>query len=192
MRVVIPYRHANNNDLYYAIRSIQKNYALLDEIIVVGDRPPFDFDGTFIDFRDHRDKEYSIYRKLMQVKGEVLFSNDDIFFMQPVSHIPDYYKGLCGERKPSSPYYNRMYKKCSYSWKDFDCHCPMVIDTDSFTWTWGQPLKTQYGNNHGLIGEFTKDFKVNTIEEIDVSRQFLSINEPLSKYVEPLLKKLFT
>lgn len=191
MRVVIPYRHVNNNDLFYAIKSTEKNYLDLEEIIVVGDKPPFADGYTHIPCKDHRDKEFSIYQKLMKVHGEVLFTNDDIFFMNPVQHIPNYHKGLCSERKPSSPYYNRMYKKCPPHWLDFDVHCPMIINTDEFDWQWGMPLKSQYANSRGLIGTLTKDFKVNTIEEIDLTRQFLSITDPLSKHVEPLLRRIF-
>lgn len=192
MRVVIPYKATNNNDLYWAVKSIEKNYLDLSEIIIVGDRPPFDFHGQWIDCRDTYDKEFSIYTKLARVPGEVLFTNDDIFFLQPVREIPNYYKGLCGDRVNSGDaYYRRMYRKCPAIWLDFDVHCPMVINTDIFQWMHGRPLKSQYGNSRGLIGTFTKDFKIKTIEELALTRPFLSITTHLSKIVEPVLRKLF-
>lgn len=191
MRVVIPYKRVENNDLYWAIRSIIVNYEPLEKIIIVGDRPSFQGDYEYLPCGEHRDKEYSIYNKLKQVEGEVLFSNDDIFFMNRIHDIPNYYIGLCGEKKNTSPYYRRMYAKCPPHWLDYDTHCPMVMNTDFFPWRTGMPLKSQYGNTMGVHGVLTEDFKVKTIEEIDRSRPFLSIPEPLSRFVEPLLRELF-
>lgn len=194
MRVVIPYKREKNKDLFYAVKSIEKNYELLDEIIIVGDDPPFKFDGRVIYCRDGNDKEANIFNKLKCVPGEVLFTNDDIFFMQKVRDVPNYYKGLCGDRNNESPYYKLMYQRCPPEWLDFDVHCPMIINTDVFQWLGRMPMKSQYGNNHTDIKQavFTQDFKVKTIEEIDQSRQFLSISERLSRHVEPLLRDMFT
>lgn len=191
MRVVIPYKREPNNDLLYAILSIQKNYEPLQEIIVVGDQPAFKFDGTVIHCHDQRDKEYSIFNKLKRVPGEVLFTNDDIFFLNKVNEVPNYYRGLCSDRKADSPYYRRMYAKCPAGWLDYDVHCPMVINTDNFKWGGAMPMKSQYGNTAGVTGTLTTDFKAKTLEEIDLSRQFLSITNQLSRFVEPLLRKLF-
>lgn len=193
MRVVIPYRHVNNKDLFFAIQSIKKNYLPLEEIIIVGDRPDFTDGYQYIPAKDKQDKEFSIYSKLKRVKGEVLFTNDDIFFMNPMSDIPNYYKGLCGDRtKAEAPYYRRMYARCPPSWLDYDVHCPMVINTDNFEWKHGMPLKSQYGNTAGLVGTLTRDFKVKTLQEIDKTRPFLSITDQISRYVAPLLQELFT
>lgn len=191
MRVVIPYKRTKNNDLFWAIQSIQKNYLDLSEIIVVGDKPVWDGGYTFIPCKDHLDKEFSIYNKLSKVPGEVLFTNDDIFFLNPIREIPNYYKGICGDRiSKGSSYYRRMYKRCNPQWLDFDVHCPMIINTDTFQWRHGMPLKSQYGNTHDLKGTFTRDFKVKTLEEIDLTRAFLSITDPLSRLVEPILRKV--
>ena len=192
MRVVIPYKRDRNKDLLYAVRSIEKNYELLTGIIIVGDEPDFKFDGEFIKAKDQQDKEFSIFSKLKLVPGEVLFTNDDIFFLNKVSEIPNYYKGLCSDRvKNEAPYYKRMYRNCPVGWLDFDVHCPMVIDTDRFEWFGRMPMKSQYGNSMRLPGTFTEDFKVKTLEEIDLTRDFLSITSHLSRFVEPLLIKLF-
>lgn len=194
MRVVIPYKREPNNDLLYAIKSIEKNYRPLQEIIIVGDQPEFKFDGQVIHCHDGYDKESNIFKKLKCVPGEVLFTNDDIFFLQPVNDIPNYYRGLCSERTGEGPYYRRMYDNCPPGWLDFDVHCPMVINTDVFEWLGRMPMKSQYGNTHTDIQQavLTKDFKIKTLEEFDGSRQFLSISHQLSRYVEPLLRDLFT
>lgn len=194
MRVVIPYKREKNKDLFYAVKSIEKNYLPLQEIIIVGDDPPFPFHGQVIHCHDGYDKESNIFKKLKRVPGEVLFTNDDIFFMQPVSDIPNYYRGYCKDRTRDAPYYKRMYSKCPPDWLDFDVHCPMVINTDVFEWLGGMPMKSQYGNTHTDITKavLVADFKVKTIEEIDRSRPFLSISNNLGKYIEPMLRDMFT
>lgn len=172
MRVVIPYKRVANNDLFWAIKSIEQNYEQLEHIIVVGDRPSFEFNGEFIPCGEHKDKEYSIFNKLKQVHGQVLFTNDDIFFLNRINDVPNYYLGLCGEKGHNAPYYKNLYSRCPPHWLDFDAHCPMVIDTDIFEWKAGMPLKSQYGNTHHLTGVLTKDFKVKTLEEVDLTRPF--------------------
>lgn len=194
VRVVIPYRREPNNDLLYAIKSIEKNYELLQDIIIVGDDPPFKFDGWVIHCHDGHDKESNIFKKLKRVPGEVLFTNDDIFFMQPVREVPNFYRGLCSDRNNESPYYRNMYNRCPPGWLDFDVHCPMVINTDIFKWVGQMPMKSQYGNTCTDIQQavLVKDFKIKTLEEFDRARQFLSISNQLSRYVEPILRDIFT
>lgn len=194
MRVVIPYKREKNNDLFWAVKSIEKNYELLDEIIIVGDTPSFKFDGQVIPFKDGHDKESNIFRKLKVVPGEVLFTNDDIFFMQRVRDIPNYFKGFCSERKREAPYYRKMYERCPVGWLDYDVHCPMVINTDVFEWLGQMPMKSQYGNTHTDPGEavFTRDFKIKTLEDFNPDWPFLSISHQLSRYVEPLLRDILT
>lgn len=191
MRVVIPYKRDRNNDLLYAVKSIEKNYVPLTEIIIVGDPPPFKFDGQVIPAKDDSHKEYNIFKKLKMVPGEVLFTNDDIFFINKIMEVPNYYKGLCSDRVKEAPYYKRMYANCPPGWLDFDVHCPMVINTDNFEWLGRMPMKSQYGNQVGLQGTFTQDFKAKTLEEIDLTRDFLSITGPLSRFAEPLLREMF-
>lgn len=191
MRVIIPYKAVLNNDLEYAVASIIKNYRPLEDIIIVGDIPRFKFDGQVIPCKDTGQKEFNIYRKLKMVEGTYLFTNDDIFFLNPVSDVPNYYKGTCAEYQ-GGPYYRKMYAACPKGWLDFDVHCPMVIDSSKLHWLGHMPLKSQYGNSVGLDGTFTPDFKVKILSEVDLSRDFLSITEGLSKGIEPLLKELFT
>jgi hypothetical protein len=188
MRVVIPYRYSSNNDLELAVKSIIRNYKPLQEIIIVGDQPKFKFDGQVILCKDTDKKERNIFNKLKRVPGEVLFTNDDIFFLKEISDVPNYYKGLCSEYSAPGPQYQRMYKNCPAGWLDFDVHCPMVINTDIFRWLGDMPMKSQYGNSVGLVGTFTQDFKARAISEINWDREFLSITEGISKKIEPLLR----
>ncbi len=191
MRVVIPYRWTSNSDLEYAVKSIIQNYEPLQQIIIVGDHPKFRFDGQVIPCKDAYHKERNIYEKLKRVKGEYLFTNDDIFFMRKVSQVPNYYKGVCGDYGRQSPYYKKLYSACPPDWLDFDVHCPMVLDSDQLQWLGDMPLKSQYGNSVGLQGVFTEDFKVRTLNEVNLDRDFMSITEGMSKAAIPLLKRLF-
>ena len=191
MRVVIPYRWTSNSDLEYAVKSIILNYEPLQQIIIVGDTPKFAFDGQVIPCPDPHHKERNIYEKLKRVKGEYLFTNDDIFFLRKINAVPDYYKGYCSEYGRQSPYYKKLYAACPEGWLDFDVHCPMVIDSDRLQWLGDMPLKSQYGNSVGLKGVFTEDFKIRTLQDVNLDRDFMSIHTGISKVITPLLKRLF-
>lgn len=190
MKVVIPYRKAPNHDLFFAVKSIEKFYSELEDIVIVGDKPTFPFNGLHIPAKDSGDKEYSIYNKVKMVPGEILFTNDDIYFLKPMSDIPNYYKGLCSEVKHKDQYYARMYRNCPIGWKDFDVHCPMVINTDKLAWLGQMPLKSQYGNSTNIEGVLIKDFKIRKIEQLDLTREFVSTTDHLSRSMYNILEDI--
>lgn len=163
MKLVIPYRLDPNNgyELRYAIRSMVKHFKPLSGVVLVGDCPKW-FTGEHILCADIEGrKEYSIYNKLKQVKGIVLYGNDDFFALQDFStDLPNYYKGLCSEYRGYDKKYKDLYNACPAGWLDFDCHCPMIIDTDKFNWLAADmPIKSIYGNTNNLPGIRITDVK---------------------------------
>lgn len=189
MVVVIPYKEVGNKDLYYSVKLIEKFYKPLEDIVIIGDKPLW-YKGSYIPCKDEKDKEYSIYKKLKMFRGECLFTNDDIFFLREIENIPNYYKGFCKDAKPTSKYYLNMYQNCPLDWLDFDVHCPMVLNTRRLKWMGQMPLKSQYGNRNNLEGTFTKDFKIRSLEELDLNRDFLSTTNKLSPLIESHLETL--
>lgn len=163
MTAVIPYRHEKDhgNELKYAIRSLVKYFIPLSKIIVVGDAPDW-YNGDYIPFADIPGrKEYSIYSKLMQAQGEVLYTNDDYFALSPFDQsLPYYYDEKCGNKRPTDKTYKDLYRSCLPTWLNFDIHCPMIIDTTKFYWDIDRPIKTYYGNQNNLTGTYLVDCKL--------------------------------
>jgi hypothetical protein len=156
MKAVIPYRYDKDHgeELHFAIRSLVKYFTPLSEIIVVGDCPDW-YTGTHIQCTDtSKRKEYSIYNKLMQVKGKVLYSNDDYYALQPFDEALPYYNGphTCGymAKYSTDKQYKELYRNCPDYWHNFDIHCPMVIDTTIFKWFIDQPIKTAYAHQTSI------------------------------------------
>lgn len=185
MKVVIPYRYDKDhgNELKYAIRSLVKHFKPLSEIVVVGDCPDW-YAGAHIYLPDtDKRKEYSIYSKLIQVKGVVCYSNDDYFALQPFDiDLPNYYRCQCRNVRPADKTYRELYHNCPGEWLDFDVHTPMIIDTTKFNWDIDRPIKTYYANQNKLKGKYLADCKVRgtkTYEEIKydiANRPFFSID----------------
>lgn len=160
MIAVYPYKRDAHDglELRYSIRSLCRFFRPLTDIIVVGDIPWW-YKGKHIPYRDNSHKERNIYNKLNQVQDTVLFMNDDYYFLKPVEHMPFYYKGVVTDRYNAPSYYRDMYKRCPNTWKDFDGHWPMVVDTRQFEWLGDMPIKTQYCNQNYIEGTLCSDLK---------------------------------
>lgn len=163
MKLLIPYRLDINNgyELRYAIRSMVKYFTPLSGVVLIGDKPNW-YIGEHIPYPTEPPKERNIYNKLMQVQGIVLYSNDDFFSLQPFDEtLPNYYKGLCSDYKTHDKNYKDLYRACPAGWLDFDCHCPMIIDTTKFKWlSADMPIKSVYGNMNKLPGTKFVDLKI--------------------------------
>lgn len=162
MNLVIPYKQQGEGvELRYAIRSIAKYFKDLTGCIVVGDKPEW-YTGEHIPFGDEFGrKEFSIYQKLIQVQGTVLYSNDDFFALKPFdSSLPFYYSGKVKSYSGTDKRYRDLYRACLPNWLNFDVHAPMIIDTTKFEWICDRPIKTYYANQNGLPGTEIFDLKI--------------------------------
>jgi len=95
MDIVIPLGKGSlweDNELRYALRSIEKNVTNYEKIVIVGEKPSWLTGVLHIPQDDpHRCKERNIMEKVRtaclspEVSEVFLFSNDDIYFMRPMS-----------------------------------------------------------------------------------------------------------
>lgn len=162
MKVVIPYKQQGEGvELRYAIRSMYLYFKDITGVVVVGDKPDW-YTGEHIPFPDEFGrKEYSIYKKLMQVHGTVLYSNDDFFALKHFdSSLPNYYTGKVKNYGGKDRRYLDLYRACLPNWLNFDGHWPMIIDTTKFEWIVDRPIKTYYGNQNNLPGTELFDLKI--------------------------------
>lgn len=188
MQAIIPYKlRSDTTELRYAIRSLVKYFTPLTNIIIVGNAPDW-YVGDSVKFQDiNRRKEFSIYSKLMAagLREPVLYTNDDFFALKPFDEtLPNYYWGLCGEKRPQNRMYRELYANCPKEWKNFDIHVPMIIDTSRFTnWPIDRPIKTQYANLNKLDGVALPDCKIrgcvsrDAVMEVIKDRPFFSTGD---------------
>lgn len=165
-----------------------KHFKPLSGVVLIGDKPDW-YCGEHIPAADIEGrKEYSIYNKLMQVKGTVLYSNDDMYALKDFStDLPNYYKGLCSEHRTHDKKYKDLYNACPAGWLDFDCHCPMIIDTTKFKWLAADmPIKSVYGNTNNLPATKFTDMKIRGDWPDLTGRDFFSTHDTadLSKLAE--------
>lgn len=188
MILTIPYRSTEDNgrELRFAIRSMVMHFKDLTGVCLIGNKPTW-YTGQHIPYPDTDGrKEHSIYSKLMQAQGTVLYSNDDFFALQPFNHtLPNYYRGLCKEQRPVDKRYKDLYQACPGDWLDFDVHTPMIIDTTRFQWLAADmPIKSVYGNMNNLTGTLLNDQKFkfdagrSEIKNIIKGRPFFSTHDP--------------
>lgn len=164
MKAVIPYKLdlRGGLELRYAIRSLVKYFTPLSAIVLVGQRPSW-YKGDFIPFDDIPGrKEFSIYSKLMQVQGKVLYTNDDYYALKPFDeNLPNYCNGFMWQkRRPVDRTYRDLWACCPQHYVFYDIHTPMVIDTTKFTWAVDMPIKTYYANQNNLQGTYLADCKI--------------------------------
>lgn len=179
MRVFIPLKNGqkDHTELRFAIRSMVKHFKSMTGLIIVGEKPSW-YKGDHIFEKDQIGVvDFNMYRKLMKVKGEtVLYTNDDIFALQPFDeNLPNYACGTCGEKALTtrSGKHRKQYKNCDPEWYHFDIHCPIVIDTNKFNWPEGKlmPIKSAYAGSLGLPATPLLDNKFDYAMTLDEIRE---------------------
>ena len=97
-------------ELRYSLRSIEKYLQDVEEVIIVGDNlPDWINNVTQIILPDIKGKkQLSIRRKILAALNytdEILFMNDDVYFLKPSNDFPYYYHGyLKNYSKPETPF----------------------------------------------------------------------------------------
>lgn len=168
--------------------------------IIAGDCPSW-YKGEFISVQDVPGrKEYSIYRKLRLLSEPVLHLNDDFFALMDFdSSLPNFYFGTCADKQPTDKVYKDLYWNCPPHWKNFDIHCPIILDPDKFnTWDIDRPLKTYYANQNNLPGIEMTDCKIrgngldyNEILERIENRLFFSTTDNLKDHLLSVIQDLY-
>lgn len=154
--VVIPLGNKSpwkNNELRYALRSIQKNLVNYRNIIIVGEDPGFlttepkqGHQVMLIPFPDRSkyNRGKNIFEKILRAGEEMpadkkfLFSNDDIFLLKKTKadEVPYYHKGSLKPAfqalRPGDPYLTQLQntytalKKAGLPVNHYDIHYPVV------------------------------------------------------------------
>lgn len=191
MDVVIPLGRGTkwkDNELRYALRSIERYAKGVDKIWVVGERPTFLTNVSHISQKDVGQKEFNIMVKTRvaclhpDVSEDFLFTNDDIFFTREteISQTPYYRRPTTlsdGYVKDRGNYQvsigNTIKALSAHGFKDyyFDIHTPIIYSKKKYIevmrkYHWGIPkgyvIKSLYANTLGIGGEVLEDVKIRT------------------------------
>lgn len=186
--VVIPYSPSKPSvELLCTLRSLEKHVSNIRSVVVVGHCPTF---ATGVRWYHHpegnhmNDKEYNIFSKIRlacekeSVSDTFLLVHDDHFLLQDYNAetFPNYWSGYLEKQKqdckPGNPYIKTLENTLevigSKFAKNFDCHCPMLIDKRRFMQTlgglnwrkgYGYGIKSVYLHRNGLPIEYMEDLK---------------------------------
>lgn len=95
MICVIPYKDYGGHELKYCLRGIEK-FVPGAEVILIGQLPEWVKNVEHISFPDEKElcfKEKNIFLKILQVKRDFLFFNDDHYLLQPFSKDTYHFTG---------------------------------------------------------------------------------------------------
>ena len=176
-----------NNELRYALRSIEKNIRNFRNIVIVGELPEWIKDVTHLSFTDESDVPSENIKnkiiaacKLPSLSKEFMVTNDDIFFLRPANapDYPFYHKGDMS--KAASEYGKTWYqdyllntinelKLKGKPTMHFDIHYPIRYNKFLFPevmkryWTKREMVvKSVYANALEARGMYMNDCKIRT------------------------------
>lgn len=141
----------------------------------MGDAPDW-YRGDYTPAQDiEKRKEFSIYFKLTRYRGVCLYSNDDYYLLEDQDENFFYYNSgqRCRDKRPVDAKYKRLYDNCPGEWIDYDVHCPMIINTNSFDWEIDRPIKTYYANQNKLPGPIIADLKIRGVKDYYEIKQLI-------------------
>lgn len=173
MLVIIPYRYAPGVELKYCLRSIEM-FIDNPEVIIIGDKTHFK--TKYISFRDSfgvQFKERNIFQKLLLVKEDFLFFNDDFFLLEPFNN-EYHYTGTILQQKESYPVTNDFRKILQNTYnlygdiQNYFRHGPIYVERDKLEqltkldWNllWGYCTKSIYCHVNNIQGVEYPDLKI--------------------------------
>ena len=174
MLCVIPYKDYGGPELKYCLRSIEK-FVPGAKVILIGKKPEWLQHVEHIPFEDEREfcyKERNIFKKILQVKRDFLFFNDDHFLLSPFSKDTYDFSGSLVERMNSygkNPYSQTIYNTINIigDADNYFRHGPVFIKDKIlkhlalFDWDipWGYCVKSLYCHYAGIKGKEYPDLK---------------------------------
>lgn len=172
MTIAIPLTVQNEYiELMFALRSIEKYIRPPYEVLIIGDLlPEWICNVTWINVPDVKSKkQLSIRRKILaalEYADEVLFTNDDIYFLQPQDTFPYYWTGILKHHSEAGTrQLEKRLTELNKPTKHFDNHYPIVYKQDFKEASEQFPeeciIKGMYCNYHEIEGEFIADCKHN-------------------------------
>lgn len=177
-----------NNELRYALRSMQKHLQGYRNVYIVGEKPKWLTNVIHLPFDEislavHREK--NICMKVVEacmhagLSDELIFMNDDHFFLQDMeaAELPYYFDGTVTDRKLGVNDYNVYMKTIKNTEKllggnalNFDVHTPVRFNQSLYLHImnrvdWNRPygylMKSIYCNQAGVAGAPLPDLKIN-------------------------------
>lgn len=214
MKVVIPYIETNTDELRYCLRSIEK-YIEDPEVIIIGAKPEWIKDVDYIFYKDNPTyclKERNIFEKIIIVKEDFFFFNDDHILLEPFDKNTYHYSGTLSSRikefKPSNDCRKTVENTLELygDIKNYYRHCPMFLQRNlldpltQLDWNkpWGYCLKSIYCHLNNIEGNEYNDLKIrdtstaqSITETIEGRPYFSTDNGSYSNGMVSVLKKLF-
>lgn len=184
--------YANNNELRFSLRSIEKYLTGFGKVWIIGECPDWIQNVNHIPFPDEplRPFDYNIMKKITraieekELTDKFLFFNDDHFLNSPfvADDFPYYYsttlekyteiRGNDGYGRRAKATLKHLQAK-NLPTKYFDVHAPIIYDkalflssvTNAVDWNdrTGFIIKSMYANTLKIEGEKDADNKVNSI-----------------------------
>ena len=148
MIAVYPFRHSawRDNELRYSLRSLEKHFAPLSGVLIVGDKPDWLIDVDHLRMRDPvASKALNIWAKLREVARylgpgvEFIYMNDDFYLLKDCETMPDFYSGCMQskiKRTPGSPWVKMLIETVEYlhgagmPTRNHAVHFPVICNTD--------------------------------------------------------------
>ena len=185
MDIVIPLGTGSrwqNNELRFALRSIEKYLTGYDKIFIIGECPSYLQNIVHIPCPDFTGrKEYSIFNKIMKaVKDErcseyFVFWNDDIFLIDNLqtADFKFWYEGsLLSKYEQSHGHYKAAIKNVIDIWDSHfeytDIHTPIIYNKELFNkivgskdWNKEYVIKSLYTSKFARPFEEMPDLKIN-------------------------------
>lgn len=206
MDIVVPFQRSVNRDeeLKFALRSIEKHLTGIGNVFVVGDNPRWNHSIIHVPqvniSKNNSYRDRNIAAKILtacemaQVSDNFLILHDDNFLLQgcPASMWPYYH---CGPSFKGNGDYRQVEMNTQYMFgdcKNFDVHAPHIVNKNLFKKTigtldwslkYGYCIKTAYCTMNGIEGEFEPDLKINGDWEYEwiknriVGRKWFSIGD---------------
>lgn len=158
MDIVIPYIASRNNEIRYALRSVDLYFKSVGRIWIIGDlpmhgtgpnlKPIFKAVNQIITENTGNSREHRIFNKIStacnisEVSNEFLMMNDDHFFLKPIDIVPFWFDSSLEETAAYRRYQDGYTKSLKNTQRylssnglptyHFDIHAPIVYNKKRF------------------------------------------------------------
>ena len=179
MKIYIPYKHTQGEELKFCLRSIEKYLTGYEDVFLITDKTPDWYRGKIIYHSDVSDrKQLNIISKLFQVKDDkFIMFNDDHFLLKPlhIDDIKNWYQGTLKDalNNATGKYYTAIKNTLDHfgDVRYFDTHFPCIFTREQIQ----RVFRLEWGD---------KEFVIKTAALCDQEGEEITdckINHPMSK-----------
>jgi len=172
MKVFIPYKHTPGPELKYCLRGIEK-FVDNPEVVIIGDKTPFKVEHIPFKDSDIQWKERNVFRKMLLMKEDFMFFNDDFFLLKPLDKIYRYTGTILKQKEfyPITNNFRKILQNTFNLYGDIDNyfrHGPIFIERGKLEtltkldWNllWGYCTKSIYCHLNNIQGAEYPDLKI--------------------------------